>query len=442
MIAYEDSWQALWFCVNESGSEIPAGKHTVNIKLLKRLGGDVLSEDSISVEIVNALLPEQSTIVTNWFYCDCLADTYKVALFSDRFFEIFEDYAHKAAINGMNMIMLPAFTPPLDTPIGTERMTVQLVKIKYSDGKYEFDFSLMKKYIGICLRAGIKFFEHNHLFTQWGATSAPKIMADVDGTEKRIFGWDVDATDSRYIDFLLQYIIAVDKFFTEENLVENVLFHISDEPSEKNCEAYITAKRTLGDLLKKYMCGDALSDYLFYEKGYVDIPIVGIGSISNFVGKCENMWGYYTCDSRGVKRTNRLLITASENNRILGVLLYYFNIKGFLHWGYNYYYDMLSHGLYDPKIKTDGYYGRPGASYIVYPDSNGTAIQSIRQKVFFEGINDIRALTALEKRIGRDAVIKLINDFFGEIDFDYLPNGPESLLDFRKKVNSLINANG
>ncbi len=437
LLAYDDCWQSFWFTVNETGGEIPSGKHTVTIKLMNR-GSAVLSEDTVTIDILDASLPKQELIVTNWFHCDCLADTYNVEVFSERFFEIFEDYARKAAINGMNMILMPAFTPPLDTPIGKERMTVQLVGIELNDGKYSFDFSLMKKYIDISRRAGIEYFEHNHLFTQWGATSAPKIMAKVDGVEKRIFGWDVDATDQRYIDFLRQYVTAADKFFTEENLVDKIFFHISDEPSEENCEAYVTAKQTLGDLLDKYMCGDALSNYVFYEKGYAKIPIVGIGAIHNFIDKCDTAWVYYTGSTGKKKITNRLVVNANENNRILGILMYYFNVKGFLHWGYNYYYDMLSYGVYDPKIKTEGYYGRPGASYLVYPDSDGTAIQSMRQKVFFDGINDFRALQCLEKLIGRDANKALVNKHFGEIDFFFLPENLEQMLEFRKDVNRHI----
>jgi len=437
LMAYDDSWQAFWFTINECGEELSAGSYSIKIKTLTR-GSQILSEDTVKLELVDALLPKQEIIITNWFHCDCLADTYNIEVFSDRFFEIFEDYARKAAINGMNMILLPAFTPPLDTPIGKERMTVQLVGVECNNGEYKFDFSLMKKFIDISRRAGIEYFEHNHLFTQWGSTSAPKVMAKVDGVQRRIFGWDVSSTDKSYINFLRQYVIAADKFFVAENLVDKILFHISDEPSVDNCEAYVKAKETLGDLIDKYMCGDALSDYVFYEKGYTKIPIVGIGAIPKFFGKCDSFWGYYTGSSRGKKMTNRLIINSNENNRILGVLLYYFNMKGFLHWGYNYYYDMLSQGVYDPKIKTDGYYGRPGASYLVYPDSDGTAIQSMRQKVFFEGINDLRALLCLESLIGRESVLEIINSHFGEITIEYLPESLEQLLNFRKDINEKI----
>jgi hypothetical protein len=65
-------------------------------------------------------------------------------------------------------------------------------------------------------------------------------------------------------------------------------------------------------------------------------------------------------------------------------------IEGFLHWGYNFYYDVLSQGIANPETDSCFYAGsNPGTSYFVYPTHNGCA-QSIRQKVFYEGINDMR----------------------------------------------------
>jgi hypothetical protein len=42
----------------------------------------------------------------------------------------------------------------------------------------------------------------SHLFTQWGAAHAPKIMATVDGTYRRLFGWETDAISDEYVGFL------------------------------------------------------------------------------------------------------------------------------------------------------------------------------------------------------------------------------------------------
>ena len=81
----------------------------------------------------------------------------------------------------MNMILTPVLTPPLDTEVGGERTTVQLADIEKTDGGYVIDLSRLERFIDICLANGIKYFEINHFFTQWGAEHAPKIVATVDG---------------------------------------------------------------------------------------------------------------------------------------------------------------------------------------------------------------------------------------------------------------------
>ncbi len=42
--------------------------------------------------------------------------------------------------NGINMILTPLFTPPLDTKVGGERPTVQLVDVNMDGDKYTFNF--------------------------------------------------------------------------------------------------------------------------------------------------------------------------------------------------------------------------------------------------------------------------------------------------------------
>jgi hypothetical protein len=81
------------------------------------------------------------------------------------------------------MILTPVFTPPLDTAVGGERPTFQLVGIEKKKGEYFFDFTNFRKYVEICLKNGVEAFEISHFFTQWGATSAPKIVATVNGKE-------------------------------------------------------------------------------------------------------------------------------------------------------------------------------------------------------------------------------------------------------------------
>ena len=163
---------------------------------------------NVPIEIIGAALPEQELRVTQWFHCDCLASYYNVPVFSERHWEIIENFVRTAVSNGINMLLTPIFTPPLDTYIGGERPTVQLTGVRLTDSGYEFDFSRLDRWIDMCDRCGVKYLEISHLFTQWGAAHAPKIVADTPDGERRIFGWDTAAAGEEYTTFLRAILTA------------------------------------------------------------------------------------------------------------------------------------------------------------------------------------------------------------------------------------------
>ncbi|MDD6483237.1 MAG: hypothetical protein PUF72_01505 [Clostridiales bacterium] len=200
-------WKSLLINVNEELEEIPPGKHTIKIKLFERENTQLVAEKSILLDVLPAHLPKQTIITTNWMHYDCIAHFSKTKPFSESFFKTAEKYIRMAAKNGQNMLLLPAFTPPLNTPIGEERATAQLVYAERNVGKYTFDFSLMKRFIDLCLKNGIEYFEHSHLFTQWGAEHAPKIIVRENGKNRKLFGWHTDAASEEYKDFLHSYSV-------------------------------------------------------------------------------------------------------------------------------------------------------------------------------------------------------------------------------------------
>lgn len=436
--AADDCWNSMWFTVNEDGKKVSPGVYKIKISFYTCIKTEKVGEETLTLTIFSALLPPQKLMHTSWFHCDSLSDFYRVPVYSERFFEIFYSYAKAAARHGMNMIMLPALTPPLDTPIGHRRMNVQLVKIKKTGKKYEFDFSLMKRYIDIAKKAGIKYFEHAHLFTQWGAACAPAVYAEVGGREKQIFGWDVSSRSEKYLHFLRFYLKAFKQFMSEERLT--VLFHISDEPFERDLDFYGAAAKMVRECIgDDCMMGDALSEYVFYEKGFVKVPIVATDHIDDFAGKCDNLWMYYTSAQSGEGFSNRTLLVSPARNRSIGYQLFAYNAKGFLHWGYNYYYDYLSYGLFDPKTDSCGNSGCPGNAFLVYPGNNGEAIVSMRFKVFYEGICDERALRLLEKEKGRNVCDALLAKYFGKVDIRSAVCDPMKILAFRHELNELLN---
>lgn len=437
--ASRDCFRALWLTVGGNGTVCPPGEHTVTVRFFNRRDDSPVGECTVTVRIAAARLPQNTFLYTNWVHCDCLADLYGVPIFSDRFFEIYADYIRLAAEHGMNTLLTPCFTPPLDTPIGEYRMPAQLVGVRVVRSRYQFDFSLLRRFLRMALSCGITHFEHSHLFSQWGATCAPAVYATVRGKTTRIFGWDTPVASSDYPAFLRAYLPALLSFLREEGLDKRFLFHISDEPSDKDAPAYAYAQSIVKEYLDGYPIIDALSHYSLYEQGLVETPVVVTTHVKDFLGRCRSFWCYYTGGQCAGGQSNRFTVCSALRNRMLGVQMYAAGVRGFLHWAYNYYYDEMSQGLFDPLTDPDGFAGSvPGTTYMVYPAPDGHALPSIRQKVFYEGINDLRALRLLEKRRGRAFVMDLLRRHFGDVTFDTMAESPEALLAFRDTVNALL----
>lgn len=429
LVAMCDYWQSLWFTVNPTGKTLEAGDYTVNVTFTDK------TVCSVKINILNAVLPEQELITTNWFHCDCLADAYNCGMFSELHWAIIEKYVRLAAQNGQNMILTPSFTPPLDTPIGGERLTAQLVGVTLTDGKYEFDFSKLERFIKLCESCGIRYFEHSHLFTQWGAYNAPKIVAVADGVEKRLFGWETKADSDEYVYFIKSYISALKEFIEKIGVGKRMFFHVSDEPENQHLESYRKAKEILSGILKGYKMFDALSSYKFYESGLVETPVVVTTSIDKFIGKADDLWAYYTGGASWGGYSNRLISMPNARNRILGTQLYYYGIRGFLHWGYNFWYSRLSEKFLNPLLFPDmqmQFTG--GTSFLVYPGENGEPIPSIRLCGFREAINDFRALQLLD----RSKAKKIIDSKFADFSFRTCPENENIMLELRHSINEQI----
>jgi len=199
-------YHSIWITLKAKG-----GMHKVKIAFTDENNLKVC-ETEIVVNVVKAALPEQKLIFTQWFHTDCIADNYGYSIFSEELWYMVEKYLLTAHKNGINMILTPVFTPPLDTAVGGERPTVQLVGIKKTGEKYEFDFKLLSRWIAICKRVGFKYFEMPHLFTQWGAEATPKIVAVEDDRLINIFGWDVPFNSPEYENFLSCFLPALIDF--------------------------------------------------------------------------------------------------------------------------------------------------------------------------------------------------------------------------------------
>ena len=432
---------ALWIDLTIPKDASEVGESELKIEMVDERN-NVQRTETLTVDLIDATIPDQDLILTQWFHCDSLAQYYDVEVWSEKHWEIVENFARVAHKNGINLLLTPTFTPPLYTKIGGERLTTQLVEVTVTDGKYSFNFDLLDRWVDMCDRIGIKYFEIAHLFTQWGAKHAPKIMATVNGEYKKIFGWETDAVSEEYVGFLREFISALLDHMKKNGNDKRCFFHISDEPQIEHIESYTAAKKSVSDLLDGYVIMDALSDYDFFEKGIVDMPIPCNDHIKPFLeNNVPNLWTYYCCGQR-VNVSNRLISMPSWRNRSIGMQMYKYDIVGFLQWGYNFYNNQFSVNEIEPFTDLSGEHWVPaGDTFSVYPGPHGKCYESLRIVVFHDALQDIRAMKLCESYYSKDEIVREIENILGEtLAFDVCAKSEDTMLKIREKINAMIKA--
>ena len=435
---------AIWVTV-KLPEDIKAGEYPITIKLtysdyikgFRKTSFD--AEKTLTIDVINEIMPKQSTTFSQWFHTDCIADVHNVPIYSEEHWDLIDKYMAIASEVGMNMILTPIITPPLDTAEGIIRPCVQLVKITKENDKYSFDFTLLKRWVKTALKNNFEYFEMSHLFSQWGLKYAPNIKVWENGVESYKFGWHISSRSPEYADFLNQFLPALIEFCKAEGIKDKCVFHISDEPKEAHIDNYKYAHDTIKNLIDGCPTLDALSDYSFYEKGLINTPVTANDKIVPFLeNKVPDQWVYYCCCNYKVVG-NRFLSMASYRNRILGLQIYKYNIKGFLQWGFNFYNSQLSRKKINPYLTTSCDKAFPsGDPFSVYPVNNGV-VPSLRAIVFKEALDDVEICKTLEKYIGREKVIEMIDKAAGmNVTFAEYPRNNDYIPTLMEEMKKLI----
>mgnify|MGYP000000604811 FL=1 len=440
-----ENWHAVW-CTVRIPENMKPGEYEVRFSISTPETPlwpqpELNYATSIRVKVLPFNLPKQKLLSINWFYADCIQAYYNVPCWSEKHWELLEKYFVNMVQHGNNVILTPLWSVPLDTAVGYERPTAQLLDITYENGRYQFDFSLLERWIDTAKRAGFEHFEMSHAFTQWGAKATPKIIVKENGVEQKRFGWHVAANSPEYKEFLTQLTAVLIPFFRKKGLNEdNTFFHVSDEPTPAVADSYEYASKLLGGLIGDYPVIDALSSVEFFRKGLIKRPVPTTTHLKDFLNETlEQRWVYY-CGTWENGVPNRQFGMPSARNRVLGVLLYLYDLDGFLNWGYNFWFTQHSLNWHiDPYQVVDA--GRAfcgGGAFMVYPGKED-AVDSLHYEVFAEGLQDLRALRLLEEKIGREETLKLIQEGVEyPITINTYPREAEWLLNLRDRINRRI----
>jgi hypothetical protein len=357
--------------------------------------------------------PRQGFPVTHWWHPDALYDYYKTEPFSERWWQIAELYLKDMTAHGSNMIMVPVFH--------TRREVVprppQLLRVSEpSPGKYAFDFRDVHRCIQMAKRSGMQYFEFPHLWLYWGVQNPVHVYREVGDQWELLWPTDSPATTGVFRIFLEQYLPALHDFLEKEGLpLDHCYFHVSDEPgSGEQFENYKRARALLRQLAPWMKVMDALSDVEYGKQGVTDVPVPILQSAQSYSDAGIPHWVYFCTGPRG-PYLNRLFDTPLPKIRMSGWLFYRLGARGFLHWGYNYWYKMDTQQL--ENVFQEGAGGAwPGIPYgdpfEVYPGPDGP-IDSIRWEVFAESLQDY----AILQTAGIAPTSSLLSDIKGYADF-------------------------
>ncbi len=353
------------------------------------------------------LQKRQGLPVTHWFYADALCDWYGVDPWEERFWAIVAPYMQDLVAHGGNCQYVPLFTPPTD---GIKRPTQLLRVTTPALGQYAFDWTDVDRWVDLAQAAGAEWFEWTHLFTQWGVQNALRIYRDNADESSLLWPPETAATSDTYRTFLGQFLPAFHRYLEAKGLLDRSVFHLSDEPhGEEHKQAYGAARALLRELAPWMRVADALSEIDFAREGLTDIPIPSIQTAKQFQDEgFEHSWAYFCCGPRG-PYVNRLMDTPLTKIRLIGWLLYRLGAKGFLHWGYNYWYRSQSRELINPYQVADAHQW-PGWSagdpFVVYPGEDGP-VDSLRWELFSLGLQDYALLETLGIARQADALAEL-----------------------------------
>jgi hypothetical protein len=385
--------QSFWITVRPGASATP-GWHAIRVIVSPEGGEKVVHTARVRLYDVE-IGRRKGFAVTHWFYVDALVDWYRTDLSDERFWSILPAYVSDVAEHGQDTIYVPVFTPPLD---GVKTPSQLLRVERVGPDSYRFDWSDVKRYIDLARACGIDQFEWCHLFTQWGARNAVRVYNGQGRGEELLWPPETGSTSGAYRVFLSQFLPELHRFLSDEKALDRSVFHVSDEPhGEQQLLDYGRARGLLRELAPWMKVMDALTDIEFARRGLTDMPIPSVRTALEFVQEGIPSWCYYCCGPRD-QYINRLLDTPLPKIAMHGMLFYRWPFRGFLHWGYNYWYQSQTRILIDPYTVQDGLAWQRGWAYgdtfEVYPGPRGP-VDSIRWEVFGESLQDYALLQTL-----------------------------------------------
>jgi hypothetical protein len=380
------------------------GKHTVNVRLTLEDAFSYVDwerpkpwtvEMRVEVDVRPLVIQKRKDFpVTQWISADSIWEYYKIEPCGDRFWELAERYIANVVEHGVNVVYTPIFNARHELL----QRPAQLLKVtRTGTDKYEFDFSDVRRWVRLAMKAGADHVEWTHFFTP-APTSGKHPQRIYEGNARALgpMLWppEISAMSDTYRRFLEQFLPQFKRFLEEENVLDRSLFHCADEPDgDAQIADYRKARGLLKELAPWMKVMDAMSDVHFATERLSDMPVPSIATAPAFTAAGCPAWAYFCCGPRE-RFLQRLLDTPLAKLRMAGWTFYRLGAKGFLHWGHNYWFVFCTSTIGNPfdDASVGAWPGLPaGDPFVVYPGPDGP-LDSIRWEVFAESLQDFAIL--------------------------------------------------
>lgn len=385
-------------------------------------------------------LPEKPSLyVTNWLHISQVESQYRVKRGSAAFWQAIEKIAQDMVAHRQNVI----FTP------------LNLIKsLEQPDGSYRFDFRDYDKWVGIFLQHGFQVFEGSHLFHSRNSYDIRRLQNRA--PEEPEFGEKQLATAEGQ-GYLKQLLLALHEENGKLGIQSRYIQHVADEAKPAQLLIY----RDIAAIVHAAMPGVAIIDATELPpsnaQGLMDIPVPLMGNpiypLSAGIGAKWGRW-WYTCVVPNGRFPNRFIDYPLVKMRIIPWLSWRNNVKGYLHYGYNWWF--TPSGKYPRQDVEHGGKAPPGDGFVVYPPNSGkdrAPVSSLRWETFRDGMEDYEYLILLDQVRAklslfggdgkRDLVRRQVESVYRDVQAiiggpEAYPRSPETLAVLRKRTGQVL----
>lgn len=426
---------AVWVEIEIPGDAAP-GDFPVEVALHASLYDEdehVDARAQLTLTVIDYAMPapkDYSFYLDLWQHSSNIARQHDVPLFSDAHFAVLSKYAKSLADLGQKAVTVIASDRPWsgqdcqkDISFGGNLFEYSMVRITKNCEVYEFDFSVMQRYIDVCTDAGmggdieiyglINIWSENPLCTDHIEPIRIRYLDKADGCMKYVREGSV----------LRRYIQALEQYFIETNQIQRVRI-AADEPGD--VEKFRKSLDLMQRLAPRFRYQAAINHAEFIEEfkeqmdcaaPYLRCSVVEYDQLTAFHREHpEKKLLWYICC--GKSWPNTFLCSPLIEGRQTGILTYILGFDGFLRWAYTAWPDR-------PREEIRYSLFQAGDVNFVYPARNGEVLLSLRYKNLKRGIEDFELIRAAAARFGEARIREMLKRVFlpGDVRALYTENG-------------------